>query len=216
MKNLFFRRMAIKNKIVINLIQDLATPHNNVLIEQFARHSDIELKLWYASSGDSKRYPWRTNLSNEHGSSRIYGNIINLKFLWYCITSIHERFILVGWMNQNTIILHLCFFILRRKFNHWTDLPNSNLQNRPLRKRLMRLFAYRILRLSRCKVLGVGRPTLNFFREMGFADATLVNLPIFVAINNNFSELRSYQKNYHNKYDVPINGILISAGSRLI
>jgi glycosyltransferase involved in cell wall biosynthesis len=210
------KKKDLKNKIVVNLIQDLPTPHNNILIQQFVHRPEIEMNLWYANSGDSERYQWRSNLFDEHLPARIYGNRLNLKFLWYCITNIHERFILVGWMNQNTIALHLIFFILRRKFNHWTDLPNPNIINRPFLKRLIRGIAYRILRLCRCKVLGVGQPALNFFRGMKFPDGMLVNLPIFVAVDDNFFNFKLDQGEYYKKYRVPINGVLISAGSRLI
>ncbi|MEI2690867.1 MAG: hypothetical protein V9H69_14615 [Anaerolineae bacterium] len=35
-------------KPVINLIQDLATPHNNVLIRHFMGDLNAKIKLWYA------------------------------------------------------------------------------------------------------------------------------------------------------------------------
>jgi glycosyltransferase involved in cell wall biosynthesis len=206
----------LTNKTVVNLIQDLPTPHNNFLIEQFIDHPDIELRLWYANSFDLSRYQWRSNLSDEHISSKIYGSNLNLRFLWHCVTKINEKFILVGWMNHNTAILHFIFFILRRKFNHWTDLPNPEIKGRTVLKNLARWLAYRMLKWCRCRVLGVGQPALNYFRKIGFPDAMLVNFPIFISVDNDFSIYKRDEALHHLKYNVPPNGVLISAGSRLI
>ena len=36
----------------INLIQDRATPHNNVLISEFKKNTDVKLNVWYAEDQD--------------------------------------------------------------------------------------------------------------------------------------------------------------------
>ena len=203
-------------KVVINLIQDLATPHNNVLIKQFAGRLDVELKLWYASAGDAGRYQWKTDISNQHIGSTIYGSKLNLSFLRHCLSRKDERFVIVGWMNANTRLLHLLFFLLRRPFNHWTDSPNPKQKGITFKQKFLRWTAYRLLRFSHCTVFGVGKPTIDCFRAWGFPDRMLVNLPIFVAVNEDISAYRALRDPLRAKYGVPVDGFLLTAGSRLI
>jgi glycosyltransferase involved in cell wall biosynthesis len=204
------------SKLIINLIQDLATPHNNFLIEQFKERKDVSLKLWYAASENNMRYQWSNDITNQFIPASIYGNRLNLSFLLYCLSHRHERFVIVGWMNINTILLHFLFFILRRPFNHWTDLPSPIIGSNSSRKKILRWLAYRVLKYSNCKLFCVGKPTIDHFRTMGFRECKLVNLPIFMKIDE---DLTIFQKKRHvltERYDVPVNGHLLSAGSRLI
>lgn len=114
--------------MIVNLIQDVPTPHNNFLIKKLI-NKKIRLNLWYASN-ESKLYGWKENLSNEHCKSKIYGNKLNIFFLLQCLFSSNKKFILVGWQNINTKFLHLLFFIFRKKYNHWTDLPYSKFESK--------------------------------------------------------------------------------------
>jgi glycosyltransferase involved in cell wall biosynthesis len=207
--------MVIK-KTTINLIQDLATPHNNVLIEQLVGRDDVELNLWYVKSKDTVRYQWNSDISQQHVPAKFYGEKLNLFFLWYCLTRKHERFVIVGWMNINTRLLHLLFFLLRRQFNHWTDLPNPKLDGVRLTKKLMRWGVYKLLRYSRCKVFGVGKITMDFFLTRGFPERMLVNLPIFVTVDENIPAIKGRRSELFERYEVPNGGFLLSAGSRLI
>ena len=54
----------------INLIQDRATPHNNVLISEFKKNTDVKLNVWYAEDQDIKlfaNYPkLGDNLTNQY------------------------------------------------------------------------------------------------------------------------------------------------------
>jgi glycosyltransferase involved in cell wall biosynthesis len=203
-------------KITINLIQDLATPHNNILIEQFVGREDIEIKLWYVKSKDTERYQWNSDISQQHFPANFYGDKLNLEFLSYCITHYHEQFVIVGWMNINTRLLHLLFFLLRRQFNHWTDLPNPKIGGQQAVKKYSRWIAYKILRYSRCKVFGVGKITMDFFRTLGFPEHKLVNLPIFVTVDENIPIYKKQRSRLFDRYSVPDGGFLLSAGSRLI
>jgi glycosyltransferase involved in cell wall biosynthesis len=207
--------MATK-KIIINLIQDLATPHNNVLIEQFVGRDDVEIKLWYAKPKDVERYQWNLDISQQHIPAKFYGEKLNLSFLRYCLTHKFERFVIVGWMNSNTRLLHLLFFLLRRQFNHWTDLPNPKLDGMQITKKFMRWAVYKLLRYSRCKVFGVGKITLDCFRTWSFPEHMLINLPIFVTLDDNISVYREQRSVLFERYSVPAGGFLLSAGSRLI
>lgn len=205
-----------KIPIVINLIQDLATPHNNVLIEQFAGREDVKIKLWYAQAQNNARYQWSGDISQKHSVANIYGTRLNVSFLLYCLTHSHERFVIVGWMNTNTRLLHLLFFLLRRPFNHWSDLPNPIQEGMTLNQRFLRWSAYKLLRYSRSKVFVVGKVTMDCFRAWGYPENMLVNLPIFVSLSDDLAAYRNRYGEIFKHYEVPQGGFLISAGSRLI
>ena len=203
-------------KAVINFIQDLATPHNNVLIEQFRDRPDVEIKLWYAMEQDTGRYQWKTDISHEHFPATIYGNGFNWAFLRYCLSHPREKFVVVGWMNTNTRLLHLLFFLLRRPFNHWTDLPNPKMQGMSLKQKGLRWAAYQLLKHSHCKIFGVGKITMDCFRAWGFQADKLVNLPIFVTVDDDLAAYQAQRKELLARYGVVPGGFLISGGSRLI
>ena len=200
----------------INLIQDLATPHNNVLIAQFKERSDIRIKLWYAREADQSLYQWSSDITNEHFRAEIYGRKFNWRFIKYCLSHSEERFFIVGWGNANTRLIHLIFFLLRRPFNHWTDLPNHKMQRMSNFKKILRWSAYRLLRHSHCKVFCVGITTLNCFRAWGFSAKQLVNLPIFVTTDDDLAAYHARRSELFVKYTIQQQGFLISAGSRLI
>lgn len=201
---------------VLNLIQDVATPHNNVLIEQFKNSNEVELRLWYARAANTGLYQWEADLSHEHLSAGIIGTHCNWRFIAGCLKRRQESFMIVGWANWNTRILHLLFFLLRRPYNHWTDLPNPMKDGASLSQQLLRWLAYRLLRYSRSRVFVVGKMTINCFRRWGFPECQLVNLPIFVRVNEDFSSLLASRKKIRSRYCDDINQILISAGSRLV
>lgn len=203
--------LKCKKKPIINFIQSIATPHNNVLINQFL-DDGFDLKLWYASSNDDVKYSWKEELSNKYFHSKIYGKKLNFFFLCHCIFHKNDRYIIVGWNNINTLLLHLIFFLLRRPFNHWTDMPKP-LENKFWNfARFKRTCAHFILRNSNAKIFCVGKMTVDYFKKKNFLKKNLVNLPIFVEIeNNNFSKNFFFNKNDYSKKN-----FLISAGSRLI
>jgi glycosyltransferase involved in cell wall biosynthesis len=203
-------------KLKINLIQDLATPHNNVLIEQFKNCRNADIKLWYARSMDQSLYQWGSDITHEHFPAEIYGTAFNWAFIKYCLTHSDEKFIIVGWMNTNTRFIHLFFFLLRRPFNYWTDLPNPKAQGMSFKQKVLRWSAYKLLKHARVKVFGVGATTLNCFRSWGFPAKQLVNLPIFVEVDEDLPVYHAQRSQLIAKYDIPPYGFLISAGSRLV
>jgi len=203
-------------KKIINLIQDLATPHNNVLISGFKGYHEAQIKLWYAQDMDQSRYQWKTNISHEHFPAEIYGTSLNWRFIKYCLSHPEEKYIIVGWMNTNTRLLHLLFFLLRRPFNHWTDLPDPKVQGLSFKQKFLRWSAYRLLKHANSKVFGVGVLTLNCFRKWGFSSNQLVNLPIFVAVDENLPSYHSKRSKLFEQYTIGQQSFLISAGSRLI
>ena len=202
----------------INLIQEIATPHNNVLVEQFLDRQDIHLKLWYAKSAKPERYQWSRDITNQHMSSTIYGSSFNMAFLSYCLKHKDESYVIVGYMNINTKILHILFFILRRPFNHWTDRPDTyGNESMSFKHKILRWLAHQcLLRHSNCRILGVGKTALDYFRNLGFPEHKLVNLPIFVSVDDDINQYHSNRAALYAKYAIPSDSFLIVAGSRLI
>jgi len=203
-------------KQTINLIQDLATPHNNVLIEQFKEYPDVQVNLWYARDMDQSQYQWQTNISHEHFPAEIYGTALNWRFIKYCLTHPAEKFVIVGWMNTNTRLIHLLFFLLRRSFNHWTDLPDPRAQGVSVKQKVLRWSAYKLLKYANSKVFGVGITTLNCFRAWGFPAKQLVNLPIFVTVDEDLPAYHAKRSQLFAQYAIKSHGFLIVAGSRLV
>jgi glycosyltransferase involved in cell wall biosynthesis len=202
--------------ITINLIQDIPTPHNNVLISEFFNCEDVKIKLWYAQLQMPNKYPNNSDDLNNYGISTVYGVTLNFRFLWYCLSHPKEKYVLVGWSNINTLLLHLIFFILRRPFNHWTDLPNPDLTGKSKFQKLLRWLAYKQLFYSNCRIFGVGEITLAYFRTRKFSDKKLINLPIFISIDDNLYDYKKKLTDLRERYSVPPDGFLLSAGSRLI
>ena len=201
---------------IINIIQDLATPHNNVLIEQLKARKDVQLNLWYVQEMDHSRYQWKNDITHEHVQAQLYGSKFNWRFLAYCLTHPEEIFFIVGWMNINTRILHLVFFLLRRPYNHWTDLPKPKSRKIMVKEQILRWMAYQILRFSRSKIFCVGQVTIDRFRSWGFPESKLVNLPIFVTVDEDIEGHRRRRQEFFSRYGLADNGFLVSSGSRLI
>jgi glycosyltransferase involved in cell wall biosynthesis len=198
------------------LIQDIATPHNNVLIAALKNHENVELKLWYAKENNDKLYQWDKNITHEHLVAKIYGNQINWKFLFYCLFKRKEKFLIVGWMNINTKFLHLLFFLLRRPFNHWTDLPDYQYKNQTVVSILKNKISNFVLKKSKCKIFGVGKITLDYFINLGFPKSNLENLPIFVNTDEDLENYKLRRTQINTKYSTNNQTFLIVAGSRLI
>jgi glycosyltransferase involved in cell wall biosynthesis len=208
--------MIKKKSKTINLIQDLATPHNNVLISHFITRPDIKINLWYALDQDHAQYQWTTNITHEHFQATIYGAKFNWRFIKYCLIHSDELFIIVGWMNINTRLLHLLFFLLRRPYNHWTDLPDSATRAKGVKRKITRWLAYKVLKHSNSKVFGVGLITLNYLKSFGFSVSKLVNLPIFVESNENIAAYHAQRIKIFNNYNIQPDDFILIGGSRII
>jgi glycosyltransferase involved in cell wall biosynthesis len=208
--------MIKRKSKTINLIQDLATPHNNVLISHFMTRPDVKINLWYALDQDHARYQWTTNITHEHFKAEIYGVQFNWRFIKYCLTHPDERFVIVGWMNANTQLLHLLFFLLRRPYNHWTDLPDTAARATGIKRKITRWLAYKILKHSNCKVFGVGLIALNYLKRFGFSESKLVNLPIFVESNENIAAYHAERIKIINNYKIQADDFVLSGGSRIV
>lgn len=201
----------------LNFIQDLASPHNNVLLKEVNADKNINLELWYCNEKPSQ-YEWKEDLTNAIKPAKIYKpKTIDFKFLWHCIKASYngEKFLIVGWQNINTRLLFILFCLLRRPYNVWFDFPQDN-ASRNLLKKILREFFYFILKISKAKVFCVGKMTVDYFKNRGFNEQRLINLPIFVEITKTQEDYLPHKKDIHKKYNINNSDILLSSGSRLI
>lgn len=198
------------------LILDRATPHNNVLIKEILKNDSVNLDICYAIDEDKNRYDWKLSPTHAIKKAKIYGKSINFKFLSKCIFSTNTKFIIVGWSNINTILLHVIFFLLRRKYNHWSDLPDLDVKINSLNRKYLRNFAYWILRNSKSNVFAVGIHSINGFVKLGFQKSRIFNMPIFIEVTN-FNKIMGSKKNdLCLKYEIPNDKFILLAGSRLV
>ena len=203
-------------KPVINLIQDVATPHNNTLILEFLNRNDIDLNLWYCMGNENDTYKWNYDITNQHINAKIYGKRLNIKFLLYCIFHTNEKFFIVGWANINTKILHLLFFIFKKKYNHWTDMPSDDRSNLSFTKSIFRTLAYWVLRNSKSKVFAVGKTSLSSLKKLNFHNNRIINLPIFINIEENLEKYKINGQIIYDRYNFRKSDFIISCGSRLV
>ncbi|MFT7144333.1 MAG: hypothetical protein ACI8QY_000382, partial [bacterium] len=168
--------------MILNFIQDIASPHNNVIAQALEDEPTVELNLWYCIDQPEK-YGWKENLTHAVKPAHIYNaKIPDFKFIWHCLTKKYEKYLLVGWQNINTRILIILFFLCRREYAVWFDCPEDKYP-RGFIKNTVRLFFYALLKHSKVHIFGVGQMTVDYFKNKGFAEHRLSNLPIFTDIS---------------------------------
>lgn len=201
--------------IKLDFIQDLASPHNNVLIKAVEEASDIDIDLWYCNEKPTQ-YNWTKDLTNEIKEANIYKpRSVDWDFLKHCLTHKKRKYLIVGWANINTRLLFILFWLLRRPYNVWFDFPQDGASRNPLKK-FLREFFYFILNTSKAKVFCVGKMTIDYFKNRGFDEKRLVNMPIFVDISKTKKDYISHKAEIHKQYNVQTGQLLLSAGSRLV
>jgi len=201
--------------MTINFIQDIATPHNNIVLKELEKDENINLNVWYCHE-KHPQYNWNIDLTNEIKEANIYNpNKIDWDFIQYCLKNKEEKYFIVGWMNPSTKFLILLFWILRRPFNIWFDYPQDNRSRRYL-KQFFRELYYKVLVFSKANIFCVGKMTVEYFVNRGFKEEKLTNLPIFVNVQKNKDDYKYKKKDIFLKYNIQNNDLFLSAGSRLV
>lgn len=201
--------------MVINFIQDVATPHNNALLKALNERADVELNIWYAY-GKAPQYNWKKDLTNEIKKAHIFGfNRINWSFVRYVLTHQDEKYFIIGWKNHTMQFLIPVLWLLRRPYNMWFDLPQDNMERGSLKTALRNIF-YGMLKGSNARVFCVGKMTVDYFKRRGFPGNSLINLPIFVDITKTKKDYENKKREIFNKYNIEDGDLFLSAGSRLV
>lgn len=170
------RTAAVKT---LHVFQDLATPHNNALIEAFRRlFPDVRLVTWYTM----RTYdvlPWKDSLAQQVDNHYCDSWGERLRVLWRVLAHPDETFLIVGYLSMTARVMMGLFWLLRRDFLYWSDHPVE--EKTPMR-RLLRRVAYAILRRRARRFFVVGQHTADYFSARGFPPERITNLPVFVSV----------------------------------
>ena len=196
--------------ITLNLLQDLATPHNNALVAALrSQYPDLRVITWYGMRLHNL-LPWKEPLGGDSDNHYCDTFAAKLKLAARVLFRRSEKFMAVGYSTFGTRFLLVASLLLRRPFIYWTDLP-ANHQS-PVR-RCARAAAYWILKKRARPLFVVGNRASAFFVERGFSAANVVNLPIFIDLPERSSE--SDRTTVREKYRVHGEQCLAVAASRL-
>ena len=140
----------------IYFIQDLATPHNNRLIKHLLKRFDGKVFPYYSSEKYTSKFNWLKHeisddiqipLTYKFSKTTIYGINFCRDFFWKMVKNYKDIIILVGWININTLLLHIIFFLLQKKYVHLTDYA-PNYVNKSLKKRIKTFISHNMLKHS--------------------------------------------------------------------
>lgn len=205
----------MREKIKLNIISLVPTPHNNIIIRELVKSGKFELKLYYTTPSLAS-YGFDTTSFNEfsHLSRIVRRNEIRLELILKGLLKSEEKFIFIGWPNLSSQILFLLLFILRRAIFFFTDINILyEEKNYNYIKKLIRKYFIHILKNRAKKIFVVGEFAIQKFIDFGFAVDKLVNLPIFIELTKYEKSKLAYIKR---KYNIRDNDILFVSGSRLI
>ena len=206
---------AVDRVATLNIFQDLASPHNNVLVKALKARPDMVVKTWYAYE-TMPGYPQKVCYAHDLGRSEIFGGQrVNLEALRYWLTHPAEKYLLVGWSNPTQRWLILLSWALGRSFAYWTDHP----KDKPDRGRLNRAahrIVLRILAKRARPLFAVGQHTIAYFASRGIPRENMVNLPIFVEVPRDLAAARAGAVAIRQKHGVQAGEVFVVAGSRLL
>lgn len=191
----------------LHFVQDIATPHNNALLRELVTVPEVELLVKYAHR-DIPDYPLAGDLVDEILPAYIYGaRYPNIRVLTRAVLFPRDRWLLVAWSNPTTRALIVWFWLSRRKFNCWIDVPPDTTRKRIILRRIALL----LLRRSRVQMFAVGSVGVRYLAAAGFPAERVHNLPIALsaATSGNPNAWRA-------KLDLPEDGVLLVTGSRLV
>jgi glycosyltransferase involved in cell wall biosynthesis len=201
--------------IKLNIVQDEATPHNNVLIRALVQLNQMDINLWY-SREKSTLYDWESDITNEVRVANIYGDkYINWAFIKYVIENKDEKFFLVGWSNPSTRLMVILFWFLRRPYSMWFDCPDDDKPRGVVRSCFRDLY-YFLIRTSHCKVFCVGKKTIEYFEKIKFNKKSLVNLPVYVDVSRSRNTYIQKKSKVFKKYGIESGDLFLTSGSRLV
>lgn len=190
----------------LHFVQDIATPHNNALLRELVSVPQVELLVEYAQR-DVPDYPLAAELVDEILPAYIYGaRVPNMRVLARAVFSPRDRWLLVAWSNPTTRALIVWFWLSRRKFNCWIDVPPETTRQRMV----LRSTALFLLRKSRVQMFAVGSVGVEYLDQAGFPAERVHNLPIAVS-----AAASGKPSTWRARLGVPEDGVLLVTGSRL-
>jgi glycosyltransferase involved in cell wall biosynthesis len=202
---------ALLKTLTLNIVQDLATPHNNSLVQALRDLGKLRVVTWYAMQ-TCKDLPWKEGLGG-NVDNYYFDNWRNrFRLMQSVLFKPNEKFMVIGYANFGTRFILTACWLLRRPFMYWTDHPGEKMRS-PLRAILSKI-ALRIIRTCGRPVFVVGRHTVEKFKQLGFHDDSLVNLPIFIDLPSIHIKNPSRIALIRNRYQVRPDQVFFVGASR--
>lgn len=193
----------------LHVLSDLATPHNNALIDAVRKSGRLRVMTWYAYR-TLVDLPWKEGLGGELDNYYFDTWRMRLRLLATLLHRRDDHILLVGYSNlMNKIILQWCA-ITGRRFMMWTDHP----QDRSGFKAWMRTVVYIFVKRAD-PLFVVGEHTKQWFEGKGFPSQRIVNLPIFIEIPDDARAFSIPKALVRKQYNIPADCVFAVAASRL-
>jgi glycosyltransferase involved in cell wall biosynthesis len=205
------RRDPLQNELTLNIVQDLATPHNNSLVRALRQYSKYRIITWYAMQ-ICRDLPWEKGLGGDVDNYYFDNWPDRLRLMKRVLFRSNQKFMVIGYANFGTRFILVASWLLGRRFIYWTDHPAEK-QRSPLRAILNRV-ALGIVRRAGNPVFVVGRHVLDKFRQLGFDEKRLVNLPIFIDLPERGTAGSSSKSLIRERFQVASDQVLFAAASR--
>ncbi len=195
----------------INFVQVAYTPHGDDFLIALRRLSRLQVTPWFPSSS-YPTYGFADSNVSQDDSVKFYGNLVGaLTFILRGVSRNSDGWFLAGWNNIPIKILIFTFFLTRKNFGIWVDVPLGHENHVDFRRSLL----YFVLKRSRVTVFCIGQRALESLKVVGFKESVLVNMPITLAPRSAaLSPLA--QTNIRRRLDLPTGSFLIATGSRIV
>lgn len=193
----------------LHFLQEVPTHHNNTLLKAILGSGLFELIPEYANR-ETSEYPGASALADVIVPARIFGSRTpSLRVLAEAIFRPRDRWLLIAWSNPTTRMLIVWFWISRKRFNCWIDVPPPASGSRDILRRV----ALGILKRSRVQMFAVGTVGVRYLEQAGFRHEQIHNLPIVVDV-----PVMSEQEcqTVRIKFNVGDNQVLLVSGSRFV
>lgn len=193
----------------LHFVQEVPTHHNNALLEAIHGSGLYELVPEYANH-ETAEYPGASALADTVVPARIYGSRTpSLRVFGDAIFRPRDRWLLIAWSNPTTRMLIVWFWICRKRFNCWIDVPPPASGSRDVLRRV----ALGILKHSRVQMFAVGTVGVGYLEEAGFRHCRIHNLPIAVRVP---TVTEPQRRMVRTKFEVGDDQVLLISGSRLV
>lgn len=177
MTSLATRASGWNSRRRLHFVQDVATPHNNALLRELETVPNVNLVVEYAHRS-VPAYPLAAELVDEIKPAVIYGSRApSARMIAQAVFRPRDRWLLVAWSNPTTRALIVWFWVSRRRYNCWIDVPPPTTR----RRMALRNGVLHLLRSSRVQMFAVGSVGVTYLVEQGFSPARVHNLPVAVS-----------------------------------
>ncbi len=176
----------------------------------------MELSIWYAAPDPSALYPdSKENPTHAVLPARIFGkDSPSPALIRRALLDRNAIWILVGWSNPSTRALIPLLSVLGRSYGFYTDEPAPS-QGGPSARRAARDVYLRLLR-RRATVFATGRNAVAYFRNRGFREERVCNLPIPTPAWTNLEEIRGRRAELRRRFGADDDRLFVASGSRFV